>query len=558
MAAHSPALSPRLPSPPPIPEDQLGPASPGVALFEDSGKFSGGGNLVDTGAGRRIRPGTKAEDIAEGPELVELADIDSAFPLTEHLAALHAHHTHPASDPSHTIPLSPSLAAALALPPPHTSRDIWLYELARFLIQRTNTIIIALFADDPPCSPATCSEMRASEWQYLCAVHDPPKSCAAIDYCCHTLDWAAGVLSSSKTFPSRLGLGSQGGGGGGGGVGAQGQDKVLQHQLREITNIFRRVYRIYAHAWFQHREMFWRVEGKTGVYGLFRRVCDEYGLIQAENYTIPREAEGEGPMGVAGKGEWRDGEGGQEQQRMQAPFTQILARPGGDAGGGGGDEAGQQRTAEDEVLAAGNTTKRHRHTKSDLGKSITPVIQEEAEEEEEGPHAGGDRESARPVETEDVQPLQKKAEEMRNFAESLPQPGWLAQQHRVVEDHGGAGVGGEGEAIESGEKLVEKTAAEGGEETVADEDDLEGLMGVRRSDTVKPPPPAPAPAGPESHEGEGEAEGKSEEGEQTLPEPGEAGTSVLGAQEEDKAVEVMEPTHSPAADAEEAGKSVAD
>ncbi|KAK1039991.1 hypothetical protein LTS16_010755 [Friedmanniomyces endolithicus] len=533
MATHSPALSPRLPSPPPIPEDQLGPASPGVALFEDSGKLLGGSNLVDTGAGRRIRPGTKAEDMAEGPELVELADIDSAFPLTEHLAALHAHHTHPPSSLHHTIPLSPSHAAALALPPPHTSRDIWLYELARFLIQHTNTIIIALFADSPPCSPATCSEMRASEWQYL------------------------------KTFPSRLGLGSQGGGGGRGGGMSAGQDKVLQHQLREITNIFRRVYRIYAHAWFQHREMFWRVEGKTGVYGLFRRVCDEYGLIQAENYTIPREAEGEGPMGVDGKGEWRggaegEGEGGlQQQQRMQAPFTQILARPGG-AGAGSEEDAGQQNTGENEVLAAGNTTKRHRHTKSDLGKSITPVIQEEAEEEEEGPHAGGDRESARPVEAEDVQPLQKKAEELRSFAESLPQPGWLAQQHRPVEDHGGVGVESEGEAVEGGEKGAEKMVEEGGEETVADDEDLEGLMGVRRSDTVKPPPPASVPAEPEIREGEGTAEVPNEGAEQTLPEAGEASVSELEVKKEDGAVEVMEPAHSPAADAEEAGKSVGD
>lgn len=75
MAAHSPASSPRLPSPPPIAEDQLGPASPGVALFEEHGKLAG--NTTDTGAARRIRPGTKAEDMAEGPPLVELSDVCS-------------------------------------------------------------------------------------------------------------------------------------------------------------------------------------------------------------------------------------------------------------------------------------------------------------------------------------------------------------------------------------------------------------------------------------------------------------------------------------------------
>lgn len=121
--------------------------------------------------------------------------------------------------------------------------------------------------------------MRASEWQYLCAVHDPPKSCCAIDYCCHTLDWAANVLTSQKNFPSRLTLGSETTGG-------------SQQGLRQLTNIFRRVYRIFAHAWFQHRQSFWEVEGRDGLYILFKTVCDAYNLIPEENYTISPEAEG--------------------------------------------------------------------------------------------------------------------------------------------------------------------------------------------------------------------------------------------------------------------------
>lgn len=74
MAAHSPASSPRLPSPPPIPEDQVGPGpmSPGFSLFEDHGKPQ---TTMDTGASRRIRPGTKAEDMAEGPPLIDLQDV---------------------------------------------------------------------------------------------------------------------------------------------------------------------------------------------------------------------------------------------------------------------------------------------------------------------------------------------------------------------------------------------------------------------------------------------------------------------------------------------------
>ena len=74
MAASSPSSSPRLPSPPPMAEDQIGPTSPGVSPFEEHGKFPGV-NSIDTGASRRIRPGTKAEDMAEGPPLTEFHEV---------------------------------------------------------------------------------------------------------------------------------------------------------------------------------------------------------------------------------------------------------------------------------------------------------------------------------------------------------------------------------------------------------------------------------------------------------------------------------------------------
>jgi len=79
MAAQSPASSPRLPSPPPIAEDQIGPTSPGVSPYEEQGHLPG--NAIDNGASRRIRPGTKAEDMAEGPPLVELSEVRARLVL---------------------------------------------------------------------------------------------------------------------------------------------------------------------------------------------------------------------------------------------------------------------------------------------------------------------------------------------------------------------------------------------------------------------------------------------------------------------------------------------
>ena len=245
------------------------------------------------------------------------------------------------------------MALKIAQSPANVDRTLWLYELCRFLIQKVNSIITALFADDPPCSSLTCPEMRASEWQYLCAVHDPPKSCCAIDYCCHTLDWAANTLTSPKHFPSRLALGT---------------DSSTQHsQMRQLTNIFRRVYRIFAHAWYSHREVFWKVEGRTGLYIFYKTVCDVYGLVPEDNYTIPPEAEGIEPS---------------TEVKPSAPPL-IMKREPSDST----SEISSNTLADgmsDHSLSTAGTTKRHRHSPS-VGATAVQTVVEENEEEEERP-----------------------------------------------------------------------------------------------------------------------------------------------------------------------------
>lgn len=144
-----------------------------------------------------------------------------------------------------------------------------------------------------------------------------------------------------------------------------GNDKHLLNQMKEIKNIFRRVYRIYAHAWFQHREMFWRVENKTGLYVFFKTVCDGYGIIEPENYTIPAEAEGYEP------------ETPHAREVVSDPITRVLQR--------GEEEKTEAAAGGNDTIGIGDTTKRHRHTRSDLSASKENIIQEEAEEEEQGP-----------------------------------------------------------------------------------------------------------------------------------------------------------------------------
>lgn len=151
---------------------------------------------------------------------------------------------------------------------------------------------------------------------------------------------------------------------------------MLQQQMKEITNIFRRVYRIYAHAWFQHRDMFWRVEESTGLYIFFKTVCDEYGMIQPENYTIPPEAEGLPPAA--------------EDDIQERPPPPVILRP-------ESAKAASSEPAGNHIVSLGDTTKRHTRVPSNVTMPVSTVIQEEAEEEENTAQSESSLEDTKPV-----------------------------------------------------------------------------------------------------------------------------------------------------------------
>ncbi|SPN99658.1 related to cell cycle regulation Mob3 [Cephalotrichum gorgonifer] len=345
-----PPSSPRLPSPPPTAEIQMGPASPsgGAAANRQGSQIEQ--TLLDANSKRRIHRGTKATNMAAGPPLMPLNELDSAFQLQEHLAALHYHYSK-----GRTQPITRTTAVQLATPPPNTDRTLWLYELCRFLISQCNGLIVGFLFDTPACSAATCPEMRASEWQFLCAVHEQPKSCCAIDYCCHTLDWAANVVTDSKLFPSRFV--------------ALSDTHNKNVATKNLVNVFRRLHRIFAHAWFQHRSVFWSVEGQTGLYVFFKRVCDMYDLIPGETYKLPPEAEGLEPE-VISVPEPAPESTANVSGGLFPPFTRTQAT-----------DKLQEPTAAEEDQGVGRTnTRRHIRSSPSTGSAVTTVL--EADEEE--------------------------------------------------------------------------------------------------------------------------------------------------------------------------------
>ena len=116
----SPSSSPRLPSPPPFTEVQIGPKSPSVSdrgedkLFDNELKH-------DHGATRRIRPGTKAEEMASGPPLIPLSQVGLHKPLYERLLTCQQSSIHRSSSRNTSRPFTiPTPKLQLPLPPPRS------------------------------------------------------------------------------------------------------------------------------------------------------------------------------------------------------------------------------------------------------------------------------------------------------------------------------------------------------------------------------------------------------------------------------------------------------
>ena len=71
-----PPSSPRLPSPPPPTEIQIGPKSPSLSSTSEGPMIEQ--STIDATASRRIHPGTKSADMAAGPPLIPLGEVNPA------------------------------------------------------------------------------------------------------------------------------------------------------------------------------------------------------------------------------------------------------------------------------------------------------------------------------------------------------------------------------------------------------------------------------------------------------------------------------------------------
>ncbi|KAI9277580.1 Mob1/phocein [Sporodiniella umbellata] len=200
---------------------------------------------------RRLHPGSRLEEVFQWP-FETIDSLDSSFNVQEYLQQLIRADC---SNVEHLVEL-----------PENVEKDIWQYEHLRQVCLELSLLVVALESE---CTRQICPEMKADGWLYLCAAHPSTQSCPAIDYIIHTLDGATILLNNSKYFPSRI--------------------VIPEPSLKHFQSVARRLYRIFAHAYFHHREIYEYFENDTHLYARFLTLSRAYGLIPSSLVNIPEK-----------------------------------------------------------------------------------------------------------------------------------------------------------------------------------------------------------------------------------------------------------------------------
>ncbi|KAG8851158.1 hypothetical protein FRB91_008376 [Serendipita sp. 411] len=234
-----------------------------------------------TGSRRRLQRGSRYSAVqahantgSQPPSMPSLYNLDSAFQLQEYISLLVRR------DPEDidAIVKIPNAASNLLQDDPNLSpqdiqevdQNCWIYEHLRRLAQDLTYPLITLLQVE--CTRQSCPEMKAGEWLYLCVAHGnggTMEQCCAIDYILHTLDSATALLNSSRNFPSRI--------------------AIPTTSTRHFPSLARRLSRIFAHAYFHHRELFEHAEAESALYERFLGLVQEFQLVPAEYLVIPWE-----------------------------------------------------------------------------------------------------------------------------------------------------------------------------------------------------------------------------------------------------------------------------
>uniref|UniRef100_A0A674MDR6 MOB family member 4, phocein n=1 Tax=Takifugu rubripes TaxID=31033 RepID=A0A674MDR6_TAKRU len=178
---------------------------------------------------RRNRPGTKAKDFYNWPD-ESFEEMDSTLAVQQYI--------------QQNIRSDCSNIDKILEPPEGQDEGVWKYEHLRQFCLELNGLAVKLQVND---------SHRAVDLSLFIFMH--------------TLDGAACLLNSNKYFPSRV--------------------SIKESSVAKLGSVCRRIYRIFSHAYFHHRQIFDKYENETFLCHRFTRFVMKYNLMSKDNLIVP-------------------------------------------------------------------------------------------------------------------------------------------------------------------------------------------------------------------------------------------------------------------------------
>lgn len=141
----------------------------------------------------------------------------------------------------------------------------WKYEHVRQFVLELNLLATSL---KDLCTRESCPSMRGTpDSEFLCASHKTATSCSAIEYMVHNLDQATSILLNIKNFSSRVSI----------------------HETKSLDTIIRRLYRLFAHTYHFHREVYDEFEKDMHLCQRFTAFSLRFGFLEEPMLMIPSQ-----------------------------------------------------------------------------------------------------------------------------------------------------------------------------------------------------------------------------------------------------------------------------
>ncbi|KAL4453027.1 hypothetical protein ABPG73_015864 [Tetrahymena malaccensis] len=200
---------------------------------------------------RRNKPGTRQADLWAW-DIEDVSNMQGPLAVQEYIQEL--------------IRNDPSNVQKICEPPKDVDINVWQYEHLRQFILELNLLATQLKG---VCTSQTCPKMKAADdWLYLCAAHKTPQECSAIDYMIHNLDQSTSILQNIKNYNSRV--------------------SIPQSAVKNLAPIVRRLYRLFTHTYYNHRQAFLDFEKEMYLCSRFTEYALKFDMMAPKLLTIPQ------------------------------------------------------------------------------------------------------------------------------------------------------------------------------------------------------------------------------------------------------------------------------